>query len=330
MATTYTSKYANGAAVDAALDKAGTSLQPGDVVNTLDSQAINKPLSAAQGKALADGKQPLNSDLTALAGLSTTGLIERTGAGAAVTVTVTAAGKALLDDANAAAQLATLGAAASADLAIETDNRVLADQQLAGGVAFASDLAGQAARTLASKQDKAANLTAIAALAVTDNNFIVGNGSTFVAESGATARSSLGLGDSATKSVGTTAGTIAAGDDSRLSNARTPVAHKTSHATGGSDALTAADIGAATAATEANLTTETDNRTLYDEELTRAVAYATDLAGQASRVLSGSVPSTVPASAAAPGRPGQIAFDASYIYVCTASGAWKRAALSTW
>jgi len=33
-------------------------------------------------------------------------------------------------------------------------------------------------------------------------------------------------------------------NDSRLTNARTPTSHKTSHATGGSDALTAADIGA--------------------------------------------------------------------------------------
>lgn len=38
-----------------------------------------------------------------------------------------------------------------------------------------------------------ANLTALAALAVTDNNIIVGNGSTWVAESGATARASLGV-----------------------------------------------------------------------------------------------------------------------------------------
>jgi hypothetical protein len=37
-------------------------------------------------------------------------------------------------------------------------------------------------------------LTAIAALAVTDGNIIVGNGSTWVAESGATAQTSLGLG----------------------------------------------------------------------------------------------------------------------------------------
>ena len=37
-----------------------------------------------------------------------------------------------------------------------------------------------------------------------------------------TARSNLGLGDSATRNVGTTNGTVAAGDDSRLSDSRTP------------------------------------------------------------------------------------------------------------
>jgi len=46
-----------------------------------------------------------------------------------------------------------------------------------------------------------ADLTAIGALAKTDGNFIVGNGSTWVAESGATARTSLGLGDLATQSA---------------------------------------------------------------------------------------------------------------------------------
>lgn len=37
-----------------------------------------------------------------------------------------------------------------------------------------------------------------------------------------------------------------------------------------------------------------------------------------------------PASAAATGVQGQIAWDASYIYVCTATNNWKRAALATW
>ena len=43
-------------------------------------------------------------------------------------------------------------------------------------------------------QAASATLAAIAALAVTDGNIIVGNGTTWVAESGATARTSLGLG----------------------------------------------------------------------------------------------------------------------------------------
>jgi len=57
--------------------------------------------------------------------------------------------------------------------------------------------------------------------------------------SAATARTNLGLGGAATLAVGTTAGTVAAGDDSRLSNARTPTAHASSHAGAGSDPITA-------------------------------------------------------------------------------------------
>jgi hypothetical protein len=48
------------------------------------------------------------------------------------------------------------------------------------------------------KQPLDADLTAIAALANTDSNFIVGNGSAWVAESGATARTSLGVDASGT------------------------------------------------------------------------------------------------------------------------------------
>lgn len=49
------------------------------------------------------------------------------------------------------------------------------------------------------KQPIDSDLTAIAALANTNSNFIVGNGSAWVAESGATARASLSLGSLATK-----------------------------------------------------------------------------------------------------------------------------------
>lgn len=57
--------------------------------------------------------------------------------------------------------------------------------------------------------------------------------------SASSARTNLGLGGAATLAVGTTAGTVAAGDDSRLSNARTPTAHASSHAGAGSDPIAA-------------------------------------------------------------------------------------------
>jgi hypothetical protein len=62
---------------------------------------------------------------------------------------------------------------------------------------------------------EALKLDAIAALAVTDGNFIVGNGTTFVAESGSTARTSLGV-DLTTKGTilagnGTAPATVSAG-----------------------------------------------------------------------------------------------------------------------
>jgi acyl-CoA thioesterase I len=52
------------------------------------------------------------------------------------------------------------------------------------------------------------------------------------------------LGDSAGKNVGTTAGTVAAGDDTRLSDPRTPTAHAGSHAAGQPDAITPNAIAA--------------------------------------------------------------------------------------
>lgn len=51
-----------------------------------------------------------------------------------------------------------------------------------------------------------------------------------------------------------------------------------------------------------------------------------DVNGDAIRVRS----SQTPASASATGSAGMICWDTSYIYVCTATDTWKRAALSTW
>lgn len=58
--------------------------------------------------------------------------------------------------------------------------------------------------------------------------------------SAATARSNLELGGAAVLDVGTSAGTVAAGDDTRLSDARTPTAHAATHGVAGTDPVTVA------------------------------------------------------------------------------------------
>ena len=57
-----------------------------------------------------------------------------------------------------------------------------------------------------------AQLQDVAGLAVTDGNFIVGDGNNFVAESGATARTSLGLGTAAVTNTGISNGNVLVAD----------------------------------------------------------------------------------------------------------------------
>ena len=119
-----------------------------------------------------------DAELAAIAGLTSAAnkLPFFTGSGTADLADLTAFARTLLDDANASTARTTLGLAIGSDVQ-----------------AFNSQLA------------------AFAALANSDGNFVVGNGSTFVVESGATARTSLGLGSIATQaanSVAITGGTI--------------------------------------------------------------------------------------------------------------------------
>lgn len=100
--------------------------------------------------------------------------------------------------------------AAGTDIAVAaggTGASTAADARTNLGLAIGSDVMAYDATMLvdgdigSSVQAYDADLAAIAALAKTDGNFIVGNGSAWIAESGATARTSLGLGSLATASA---------------------------------------------------------------------------------------------------------------------------------
>lgn len=90
------------------------------------------------------------------------------------------------------------------------------------------------------------------------------------------ARTNLGLGSAATKPAAAagTAGAVLNADDPTTTNVRAPTAHKSTHATGGTDVLTPGDIGAATTTA---LTAEASTRSVADAALqtdinTRALA----------------------------------------------------------
>ena len=82
-----------------------------------------------------------------------------------------------------------------------------------GGLQFSSNelgisLSGSQLTTSSAGLGVSPTLAALSGLSNSDGNFVVGNGSTFVVESGATARTSLGLGDAAVKSVGISSGNV--------------------------------------------------------------------------------------------------------------------------
>ncbi|MFI1161347.1 hypothetical protein [Streptomyces sioyaensis] len=105
--------------------------------------------------------------------------------------------------------------------------------------------------------------------------------------SASTARTNLGLGAAATLAVGTSSGTVAAGDDTRLSNPRTPTTHASSHATGGTDPVTPAAIGAYTATAGADL--EALRPDLPSDQNLLAWTYDPNMAGHVTAQSSGGV-----------------------------------------
>ena len=143
------------------------------------ASAVQTTLSLVPGTNI----QSYDAGLASIAGLTTSANkgIYATASDTYATFDLTAFGRSILDDADAAAVRTTLG------LVINTN-----------------------------VQSYSAVTAAIAGLSTSDGNIIVGNGSTFVAESGATARTSLGLGSIATQAsnnVSLTGGTISSAVD---------------------------------------------------------------------------------------------------------------------
>ena len=147
------------------------------LLDDANASAVQATLSLRPGTEI----QSYDAGLASIAGLTTSANkgIYATASDTYATFDLTAFGRSILDDADAAAVRSTLG------LVINTD-----------------------------VQGFNSVLSTLAALSSADGNFIVGNGSAFTVESGATARTSLGLGSIATQaanSVALTGGTISSG-----------------------------------------------------------------------------------------------------------------------
>jgi len=123
LASDGTAAIASGVIVNADVNASAaidaTKIHDGSVSNT-EFGYLNGLTGAIQGQI--DGKQDSDAELTAIAGLTSAADkgIQFTGSGTAGTFDLTAAGKALLDDADAAAQRTTLGLGTAAVLNVGT------------------------------------------------------------------------------------------------------------------------------------------------------------------------------------------------------------------
>jgi len=159
--------------------------------------------------------QPADTDLTAIAALTTT-----TYGRAFLALADAAAGRTALGLGTAATQASTAFQAADTDLtaiaALTTTTYGRAFLALADAAAARTAMGlGTAAQSAAGDfQPVDADLTAIAALSTTTFGR-----SLLAAADAAALRTLAGLGNSATRAVGTSAGTVAAGDDSRFAAA---------------------------------------------------------------------------------------------------------------
>lgn len=159
---------------------------PAGVTNTPPRQLANRTAWLKQQvEGLGADKQPLDGTLTALAALvlAADKLIYATGADAVATTTLTAFGRSLIDDGDAAAARATLGAASPADIAAAIAALVDASpgtldtlNELAAALGDDPNFAATLTAALGGKQPLDATLTALAALATVADRMIYATG----------------------------------------------------------------------------------------------------------------------------------------------------------
>lgn len=126
-------------------------------------------------------------------------------------------------------QIATTGFVAAAIAALLNSAPGALDtlDELAAALGDDPNFATTITNALAGKLAKASNLSDLTDAAAARTNLGAGavGASIFVAATASAIRALLELGGAALLNVGTTSGTVAAGDDSRFSDARTPTAH---------------------------------------------------------------------------------------------------------
>ncbi|HWF43935.1 MAG TPA: hypothetical protein VG537_04770 [Candidatus Kapabacteria bacterium] len=121
------------------------------------------------------------------------------------------------------------------------------------------------------------------------------------------------------------------GDATNASAITTETTNRTSGDATNASAITSETnsriAGDATNATA--ITTETTNRTSGDATNATAISTETTRA-EAAKASAMKTWVSVPATSSSSGHPGDIAQDANYMYICTATNTWKRSPLSSW
>ena len=258
--------------------------------------AASASASAAAGSA--SGASTSASTATTQAGIATT----KAGEAAASAVTATTQATTATTQAGIATtkagEAAASAASAAAAVVTETDNRIIDSQQLAGGVAYATDMALLTAREMA----------AVSATVLTYDLTLeqMLNAMAHLLDlAGVTARAIAG-GDVVLR-AGTAGGPSLRPDGDPNTGVFFPAADVAALATNGLERLRVdanGNLGIGTTAPSGLL----------------------DVADNRLRVRT----AKTPASATAAGNAGEICWDASYLYICTSTNVWRRAAHATW